>query len=102
MKSWKRSLEQHSPTGIIFLTKNVESLERRYQLMWFLERLLLLVKINYMSKLNYSYIFALKMELESVVGKYFAYVIDHAARQKKVNKTSKLAPILCALFIKAT
>ena len=84
-----------------YVVKRAKDPDRRVQLEWFLENVLLLIKSEYMSDKNYSYLHTVER------GKRVAWAIIlhekilseiRGKDKRKLHKTSRLGPILAAIF----
>ena len=89
-----------NPRGY-YVIKKVKDSDRRTELEWFLENVLLLVKSEYMSERNYSYLYAAEKGKKVAWAFVLHQKIMMAIKEKdkrKVHKTSRLGPVLSALF----
>ncbi|MCO5583914.1 hypothetical protein L7F22_037831 [Adiantum nelumboides] len=84
-----------------YLIKNVANLDRALQIKWFLERFLLLVKLEYVSKENYAIISAAEQ------GKNFGWtnmLYDRLHSEvfykdkRKTQRSTKIGPLITAVF----
>lgn len=84
-----------------YVIKKVRDLERKMQMEWFLENVLMLIKSKYMSDKNYAFLYAIEKGKKIA----WAYVLHNKllaeireTDKRKVHKTSRLGPALAVIF----
>ena len=84
-----------------YVVKKVQSQERKVQMEWFLENVLLLIKSEYMSDKNYAYLYSAERGKVVSWAQIVHQKILSEIREKdkrKADKTSRLGPMLAAIF----
>ncbi|MCO5584781.1 hypothetical protein L7F22_038713 [Adiantum nelumboides] len=96
-----RELGKCEGTRGYYLIKNVANLDRALQIKWFLERFLLLVKLEYVSRENYAIISAAEQ------GRNFGWANIMYDRlhsevfckdKRKTRRSTKIGPLITAIF----
>ena len=84
-----------------YVIKKFKDAERRNQMEWFLETVLMLIKSDYMSDKNYAFLYAIEKGKKIAWAHVFHQKLVSKIQQtdrRKVHKTSRLGPALAAMY----